>query len=164
ELESEDRLSEDENLEGLFRRPCKRQSGRPGCKGFVKEPFRTPAKRGYESPILREMESEGRVSEDENVEGLFRRPCKRQSGRPGCTGFVKESSRVPVKREYKSPIFREEMKSEDTVSEDENVEVLFRRPSKRQCEPPYCLGFVKGPSRVPAKREYKSPIFRGDYL
>jgi hypothetical protein len=53
ELESEDRLSEDENVEGLFRRPCKRQSGRPGYKGFVKEPFRTPAKRTYESPIFR---------------------------------------------------------------------------------------------------------------
>ena len=52
------------------------------------------------------MKSEGRVSEDENVEGLFRRPCKRQSGRPGCIGFVKEPSRVPAKREYKSPIFR----------------------------------------------------------
>jgi hypothetical protein len=25
------------------------------------------------------MKPEGRLSEDENVEGLFRRPCKRQS-------------------------------------------------------------------------------------
>ncbi|CAB4040339.1 Hypothetical predicted protein [Paramuricea clavata] len=104
-MKSEGRVSEDENVEGLFRRPCKRQSGRPGCTGFVKEASRVPAKREYKSPIFREMESEGRVSEDENLEGLFRRPCKRQSGRPGCNGFVKEPSHLPKKRGYKSPIF-----------------------------------------------------------
>ena len=51
------------------------------------------------------MKPEGRLSEDENLEGLFRRPCKRQSGQPGCNGFVKEPSRIPNKRAYKSPIF-----------------------------------------------------------
>ena len=62
---------------------------------------------------------------------------------------------------FKTFLDIEEMKSEGRVSEDENLEGLFRRPCKRQIVRP---GFVKEPSRVPAKREYKSPIFRGDYL
>ena len=53
----------------------------------------------------KEMKLEGRLSEDENLEGLFRRPCKRQSGQPRCNGFVKEPSRIPNKRAYKSPKF-----------------------------------------------------------